>query len=93
MTVFISASSKSSREASTPVFNLFCIVITEVKSEGDSKPEDTPSILDILPPNRALRIAVMAVAVTVLYVLSYMPWYLKDRKEKRLQQAQAAANT
>ena len=38
-------------------------------------------------------IAVMAVAVTVLYVLSYMPWYLKDRKEKRLQQAQAAANT
>ena len=58
-----------------------------------AKPEDTPSILDILPPNRALRIAVMAVAVTVLYVLSYMPWYLKDRKEKRLQQAQAAANT
>ena len=45
-----------------------------------AKPEDTPSILDILPPNFVLRICVMALAVTVLFVLAYLPWYLKDRK-------------
>ena len=45
-----------------------------------AKPEDTPSILDILPPNFALRLLVMAAAVTVLFALSYLPWYLKDRK-------------
>lgn len=45
-----------------------------------AKPEDTPSILDILPPNFALRIAVMAAVVTLLFFLSYLPWYLKDRK-------------
>ena len=56
-----------------------------------AKPEDTPSILDILPPSRALRIVVMAAAVTVLYVLSYVPWYLRDRKEKKLRE-KAAAN-
>ena len=45
-----------------------------------AKPEDTPSILDILPPNFALRVAVMAAAVTLMYGLAYLPWYLKDRK-------------
>ncbi len=48
-----------------------------------AKPEDTPSILDILPPNFALRLLVMASAVTLLFVLSYLPWYLKDRREKK----------
>lgn len=47
-----------------------------------AKPEDTPSILDILPPNFALRIAIMAAAITALYFLAYLPWYLKDRKAK-----------
>ena len=47
-----------------------------------ARPEDTPSILDILPPNFALRLCVMAAAVTILFALSYLPWYLKDRKAK-----------
>ena len=47
-----------------------------------AKPEDTPSILDILPPNFALRLLVMAAAVTALFALSYLPWYLMDRKAK-----------
>lgn len=59
-----------------------------------AKPEDTPSILDILPPNFALRLLVMASAVTLLFVLAYLPWYIKDKKnaaanstEKALQEA------
>ena len=45
-----------------------------------AKPEDTPSVLDILPPNFALRLLVMASAITLLFVLAYLPWYIKDRK-------------
>lgn len=45
-----------------------------------ARPEDTPSILDILPPNFALRACVMTLTITVLFVLAYLPWYLKDRK-------------
>ena len=48
-----------------------------------AKPEDTPSILDILPPNFALRLLIMAAAVTVLFGVSYLPWYLMDRKAKK----------
>lgn len=48
-----------------------------------AKPEDTPSILDILPPNFVLRILVMAAAVTVLFGVAYLPWYLMDRKKKK----------
>lgn len=51
-----------------------------------ARPEDTPSILDILPSNFLLRLLIMAAAVSALYVLSYLPWYLIDRKKK------AAAN-
>ena len=47
-----------------------------------AKPEDTPSILDVLPPIFALRILVMAAVITLLFVLAYLPWYLKDRKAK-----------
>ena len=47
-----------------------------------ARPEDTPSILDILPPNFALRLLVMGAAVTALFALSYLPWFLKDRKAK-----------
>lgn len=49
-----------------------------------AKPEDTPSILDILPPIFALRAAIMAAVITVMFVLAYLPWYLKDRKLKKL---------
>lgn len=45
-----------------------------------AKPEDTPSILDFLPPNFALRLLVMASAVTLLFGLAYLPWYIKDKK-------------
>lgn len=48
-----------------------------------AKPEDTPSILDILPPNFALRVAVMAAVITLMYFLSYLPWLLKDRKAQK----------
>jgi hypothetical integral membrane protein (TIGR02206 family) len=56
-----------------------------------AKPEDTPSILDILPPNHGLRIAIMAAAITVMFALSYMPWFLRDRKERKLRE-KAMAN-
>lgn len=48
-----------------------------------AKPEDTPSILDILPPNFVLRLVVMVLAVSAMFVLAYLPWYLKDRKAKK----------
>jgi len=46
-----------------------------------AKPEDTPSVLDILPPNFALRILVMGVIITLLFFLAYYPWYRKDKRE------------
>jgi len=48
-----------------------------------AKPEATPSILDILPPNFALRILIMAAVITALYFVAYLPWLLKDRKAKK----------
>ena len=45
-----------------------------------AKPEDTPSVLDILPPNFLLRTLIMATVVGALFFVSYLPWYLKDRK-------------
>ena len=49
-----------------------------------AKPESTPSILDILPPNFALRLLVMAAVITVLFGVAYLPWYLKDKRAKKL---------
>lgn len=48
-----------------------------------AKPEDTPSILDILPPNFLLRICVMVGVITLMFFLAYLPWLLKDRKVKK----------
>lgn len=45
-----------------------------------ARPESAPSILDILPPNYALRILIMIAAITFLFGLAYYPWYIKDRK-------------
>ena len=56
-----------------------------------AKPESTPSILDILPPNFALRIVIMAFAITVMFALNYLPWYLIDKKAKK--KAVEAQNT
>lgn len=50
-----------------------------------AKPEDTPSVLDILPPNFALRTLIMASAVTALFFVAYLPWLLKDRKAAKAQ--------
>ena len=48
-----------------------------------ARPEDTPSVLDILPPVFAVRILVMVGVITLLYFLAYLPWLLKDRKEQK----------
>ena len=53
-----------------------------------ASPEDTPSVLDILPPNFALRLTVMASVIVVMFALAYLPWYLKDRKAKKQAAAQ-----
>lgn len=52
-----------------------------------ARPERAPSVLDILPPNYALRIIVMMAVITAMYCLAYLPWYLKDRKQAALQKA------
>ena len=49
-----------------------------------AEPEETPSILDILPPNFAIRACVMAAVILTMFLLSYLPWYLKDRKAKKV---------
>ena len=54
-----------------------------------AKPESTPSILDFLPPNFALRIFIMAIVVTTLFFLSYLPWLLMDKKKATVQKAPA----
>ena len=48
-----------------------------------AEPEATPTILDILPPNFALRTAVLFVLAVVLFTLAYLPWYFKDRKARK----------
>lgn len=47
-----------------------------------ARPEAAPSVLDILPPNFALRVSIMASVMVVMYVLAYLPWYRKDKMEK-----------
>lgn len=48
-----------------------------------AKPEDTPSVLDILPPNFALRLAVMAAVISLMFFVAYLPWLIKDRRAKK----------
>ena len=48
-----------------------------------ARPEDTPSILDILPPNFTLRLVVMALVVTAMFFLAYLPWLVKDVRAKK----------
>ena len=49
-----------------------------------ARPEAAPSVLDILPPNFALRLMIMTLVITAMYVLAYMPWYFKDKREKQM---------
>lgn len=55
-----------------------------------ARPEDTPSILDILPPNFTLRLVIMAAVVTAMFFLAYLPWLIKDLRRKK---AAAAVST
>ena len=50
-----------------------------------ARPEAAPSVLDILPPNFILRTFIMAAVITALYVVAYIPWYVKDRKATAIQ--------
>lgn len=45
-----------------------------------ARPEAAPSVLDILPANFALRTGIMALVITAMFALAYLPWYLKDKK-------------
>ena len=47
-----------------------------------ARPEAAPSVLDILPPNFALRTGIIAAVITLMFGLAYLPWYLKDKKAK-----------
>lgn len=48
-----------------------------------ARPESTPSVLDILPPNFALRLMVMVSVITLMYFLAYLPWFIKDKKAQK----------
>ena len=52
-----------------------------------AKPEETPSVLDILPPNFFLRTLVMVAVISALFFVSYLPWFLKDRKANKAKEA------
>ena len=46
-------------------------------------PEDTASILDILPKNFALRVCIMGAVIVTLFFIAYLPWYFINRKNKK----------
>jgi hypothetical protein len=43
--------------------------------------EDADSIVNMLPKNIPLRMLLMAFVVSILFGISYIPWYLKDKKK------------
>lgn len=47
-----------------------------------ARPESAPSVLDVLPPNYALRIIVMVAVITAMFGLAYLPWYIKDKRNR-----------
>lgn len=44
---------------------------------------ELPALLSFVPSIFILRFGIMAAVITVMYVLAYLPWYFKDRKEKK----------
>ena len=54
-----------------------------------ARPEAAPSVLDILPPNFALRTTIIVAVILLMFGLAYLPWYLRDRKAAK--SAQIAA--
>ena len=47
-----------------------------------ARPEAAPSVLDILPANFAQRTSIIVAVITVMYVLAYYPWMMKDKHKK-----------
>ena len=54
-----------------------------------ARPEAAPSVLDILPPNFALRTAIIVVVILAMFGLAYLPWYIKDKKAAQSTQLSA----
>ena len=48
-----------------------------------ARPESAPSVLDILPPNFAIRFSIMAAVITLMYFFAYLPWLIKDKRAKK----------
>ena len=48
-----------------------------------AEPESTPSILDILPSNFWVRAFVMMSVITAMFAISYLPWFIMDKKAKK----------
>ena len=48
-----------------------------------ARPEETKSILDFLPSNYAVRVLFMAAVVTVLFFLAYLPWLIRDARDRK----------
>ena len=55
-----------------------------------AKGEDQSPLLELLPKSYPVRIATMALIVATLFCVSYLPWFLKDRKAKKQLSAEAA---
>ena len=45
--------------------------------------EGADSIVNMLPKNIPLRLLLMSFAVTTLFFVSYVPWFVKDKKAKK----------
>ena len=41
---------------------------------------ELPALLSFVPSLFILRFGIMTAVITVMYILAYLPWYLKDRK-------------
>lgn len=48
-----------------------------------ARPESAPSVLDILPPNYGLRVAIIVAVITLMFLLAYLPWFIRDQKDKK----------
>ena len=48
-----------------------------------ARPESTASILDFLPTNYVVRIILVALIVSVMFFVCYLPWLIKDIKAKK----------
>ena len=54
-----------------------------------ARAEDTASILDFLPSNYAVRLIIMILVIGILFFVTYLPWFIKDIKKKKLEKISA----